>query len=150
VRTLLTYVLAAAFAGLLVTVIVSGRSQVELFSGIVDGRYRVVAALNPVIEFSTRALGYLAVLGSSTLLSARFFDAQRTFGSLRRALPAGVILAAIGFMVVWAAYSLISSGPAIAMLATTSFWLELVVAGAAWGTVFWMRAAKPTTAGAAA
>ena len=150
-RTFLTYVLAAVCAGALVTLIVSGRHHFDLFSGILDGRYRAVAGLNPLIEWSVRAIGYLIGLGLPALIVSRFARVNRAWGSLVSALAVGVLLASVAFVIVWVGYLMIAPLIGIASEPVTmEVWLELAIAGLAWGTVFWLRAPKPQTAGIAA
>ena len=150
-RTLLTYVLAALAAGACVTLALGGVHYADLVAGIADGRYRAIAAFNPLIEFGFRAAGYFLSLGIPTLLMARFKPEVLSRKSFTAWLIIGLMMAAMGFGAVYLGMGIVS-GVAAAMepLKSYSVWLELVLAGLAWGAVFWIRAPKPTAAGIAA
>lgn len=150
-RTFLTYVLAALAAALAVTVIVSGLYNWDMISGVLEGRYRALAVLNPLLEVGFRAMGYFAAVGLATFVAVRFFGGAQLFGSAIRAPLVGILIVATVAIVTFAvASSFMEVGSFADYLRSISLWGELVLAGAAWGTVFWIRAPKPTTAGIAA
>ncbi|WP_417475958.1 hypothetical protein [Maricaulis sp.] len=133
------------------TLILSGRSHFDLVSGILDGRYRAIAGLNPLIEWGSRIVGYLLLIGIPTFVASRFSVVSKAWSSLLPAMIIGLFLAVVAFVIVRAGYPLVA--PLIGhdlQAVTTSVWLELIIVGLVWGTVFWLRAPKPQTAGIAA
>ncbi|MEN0652305.1 MULTISPECIES: hypothetical protein [Hyphobacterium] len=147
-RTLITYVLAAAAAGLLVTLILSGGRHAELIGGIAGGEYRAIAALNPVMEFGFRAAGYFVGLGLVWFAATRVLSPAKLFGSLVAAALSGVLIAAAAGVVIGIGYAALTNGAnaVVDLLTWGAFWAEVIIAGLAWGTVFWLREPKTTQA----
>ena len=149
-RTLLTYVLAALAAALAVTVVVSGQYNWDMVSGVLEGRYRALAVLNPLIEYGFRAVGYFILMGLTASLAMRVFGASALFGTALRAVLVGIAMMVLVALPVFAAGSLfVEAGSFADYITSLSAWGEFVLAGAAWGTVFWMRAPQRPTAGIA-
>ena len=150
-RTLLTYVLAAFAASVCVALIVSGRHHVELLAGIIDGRYRAIASLNPAIEMAFRTVGYLVGIGIPTLIATRFIKAERMFSTIWRAVATSIMLVGFGAGLAYVGFALWSGQNAVtALLTSWTYWAELAVAGTAWGLVFWLREPKADPVGQAA
>ena len=140
---LLTYVLAALAAALSVTIIVSGWHYIELIDGIVDGRYRVVAMINPLIEFVFRFAGYLIALGLVTLSAVRLLGSDRLFKNALASCSSGLEISVFVFAVVIIGYGIFSGfESAQQALSSLSFWSELAIVGLVWGSVFWLRQPK--------
>ena len=164
-RTLLTYVLAALAAALIGTLaqsLLPGALGGAAAPGIASADAGSVADATARLAFlAFSAFVILALLGSLS-----WFVAFRLAGSLAQKLGlsgyAGLgslvlFVTVVGWMSLFVAPMLVDFGIAPGTETGNSVLVQMLVsglpwaiAGAIWGTVFWLRAPKPQTAGIAA
>lgn|GEM_PF-2313658 len=156
-RTLLTYVLAALSLALVFGIVdmadrMWGLAEV---SGLQSADPRAMA-----YSLTNWLIGFVAnLLVGGTLVGLIWFGVSRLvpldFASFRAHVVRGVAVVAVIALVFMAVLVAISGWAAIGQSVETVSGIilgltGLVGAGAAWGTVFWIRAPKPITAGIAA
>ena len=151
-RTFLTYVLAALVAALVL-------SGPEFMSALTSGDPRLVAGglAAAMVGFLIDLLVAFHVFGLVWLIASslfkRFGHEVRKMGNLFLGAAVYALPPMVFFVLSRLTTVETGSGPNFIPFSDPGFLVALattVLAGAAWGTVFWIRAPKPTTAGIAA